>query len=230
MTTRSSIIDASEVYLPDGSIRKYGLIYTNQCGWIDLGHANPEGKGFAGALSLWRQIRSQTSCKERVHEKAPARIIFSQSMQNRFGAKAGVTRRYEVQRHLSSEYEQKSIALAIFIDVSTAFEGLQANWFFRHVTDSGYSSEDLVSNLIGFYRAVNPGIDYIQGCDPVSKEQALAIWDTYGEVGRNKNHEFMPVFYPHPQLQCGIPRKGRLPLWLDTIKPARMGEKFKELR
>jgi hypothetical protein len=38
MTNRSDIIDGS------GAIgRKYGLIYTKKCGWIDLGHANPEG-------------------------------------------------------------------------------------------------------------------------------------------------------------------------------------------
>ena len=60
MTSRSDIIDASEVYRTSGSIRDRGLIDTTECGWVDLGHANPEGKGFQGAINLWRQIRSQT--------------------------------------------------------------------------------------------------------------------------------------------------------------------------
>ena len=40
MTKRTDIIDASIA-----SGRKYGLIYTKRCGWVDLGHANPEGAG-----------------------------------------------------------------------------------------------------------------------------------------------------------------------------------------
>lgn len=50
MTKRSDIIDASEAYGPDGRIRKYGLIYTERCGWVDLGHASPES-----AQGLWSQ-------------------------------------------------------------------------------------------------------------------------------------------------------------------------------
>ncbi|MCF6202714.1 MAG: hypothetical protein L3J59_03460 [Methylococcaceae bacterium] len=90
----------------------------------------------------------------------------------------------------------KSIAFSIFMDVSREFESLQNNWFFGRFLNSGYSAEDLVSNLIGFYRAVDPNTDYIQLCEPVSKETALYIWDTYGSVGENKNREFAPYLYP----------------------------------
>jgi len=61
------------------------------------------------------------------------------------------------------------------MDVSGEFEAFQNNWLFRKFTNSGYSAEDLVSDLIGFYRAVEPNIDYIQLCEPVSKETALYI-------------------------------------------------------
>ena len=229
MTKRSDIVGANEIYRTNGAILDKGLVYTSECGWVDLGHANPEGKGFEGASSLWRQVQTQTVYWQCFRDKSPAIIIYRQKMK-RFGIEAGITRRYEIQRELSSMQEQKSIALAIFMDVSVAFEGLQSNWFFRHITNSGYSAEDLVSNLIGFYRAVNPGFDYIQSCKPVSKEQALAIWDNYGEVGTTKNYKAAPILYPNPLVECGVLRYGKLPPQLDTIKPAVIGVKFKEVR
>jgi hypothetical protein len=119
--------------------------------------------------------------------------------------------------------------LAIFLDVSIAFESLQANWFFRHVTNSGYSAEDLVSNLIGFYRAVHPMVNYIEMCEPVSKEQAIATWDTYGAVGSRKNYDTNPVIFPNPMNQCGFPHTGTLPPALSTMRPAVMGKNFRLL-
>jgi len=229
VTRRSDILGVDEIYRSDGAIKDRGLIYTTECGWVDLGHANPHGKGFEGASALWDQIRARTDYLSCARETTPAVIIYKQSMR-KFGMEAGVTRRYHVLRDLSSNQEQKSIALAIFLDVSLAFEGLQSNWFFRHVTDSGYSVEDLLSNLIGFYRAVNPGIDYIKICRPVSKERALATWDAFGAVGNTKNIEARPVFYPDPLSECGFPRKGALPPQLNTIKPSVIGENFREIR
>jgi hypothetical protein len=228
MTSRSDIIDKSEVCSSNGSIRKYGLIYTETCGWVDLGHANPNGKGFESAASLWGQIRNGTEVLRCVYDQTPLKVTYTQSMK-RYGIKDGITRHYEVQRQLLSVFEQEEIALAIFMDVSTAFEGLQSNWFYSHITNSGYSVEDLVSNLIGFYRAVRPGFDFMKVCKPVSKEQSLATWDTYGAVGDNKNKKFQPILYPNLKNQCGIPFQGKLPPELDAIRPAIKGRKFKEV-
>ena len=122
MTDRSDIVDGNSAIG-----RKYGLIYTKRCGWIDLGHA------------MGRK-----------------RLL-----------KAGVLKKYDVKKGLNDS-QKKSVALSIFLDVSHAFENLQSNWLFRLVTDSGYSAEDLVSNLIGFYRAVYPSKQFISLCQPVS--------------------------------------------------------------
>jgi hypothetical protein len=152
----------------------------------------------------------------------------------KFGMKAGIVKRFAIQKELSSENEQKSIAksiaLAIFLDVSLKFESLQQNCFFHHVTNSGYSAEDLVSNLISFYRAVCPQVDYIRICKPVSKEVALAIWDKCGAVGDTKNTKPEPILYPNPLIECGVSRRGRLPWQLNTIKPALIGNKFWEIK
>ena len=55
MASRSDIIDGA-----DAIHRKYGLIYTKRCGWVDLGHANPEEPD--GALALWHKIQKEKGC------------------------------------------------------------------------------------------------------------------------------------------------------------------------
>lgn len=136
----------------------------------------------------------------------------------------GIQKKYDIKKKLS-ESEKKSVALSIFLDVSHAFESLQAGFPFNLVTDSGFSGEDLVSDLIGFYRAVNPGGNYIRLCQPVRKEIALKIWDTYGPVGNNKNHSTSPYLYPIPP-NTGRITRGRLPPFLNTIKPVKEGELY----
>ncbi len=192
MTKRSDIIDGSSA-----SGRKYGLIYTKRCGWVDLGHANPEG-----ANSLWQQV-----LKEKDSGGAKAgyfRIAYKQMMGRKNLFKVGVLKKYDVKKGLN-ESLKISVALSIFLDVSHAFEGMQSNWLFRQATNSGYSAEDLVSNLIGFYRAVYPSKQFIALCQPVSKAVALRIWDKYGEVGSNKNYSTVPYIYPIPPASGGPP-------------------------
>lgn len=90
--------------------------------------------------------------------------------------KVGRVKRFEVRLGLPLQ-EKKKIALAIFLDVSKAFESWQNNWFWSAFTNSGFSAEDLVSDLIGFYRAVDTSTDFIGLCEPVDKNTALSIWD-----------------------------------------------------
>lgn len=223
MTKRDHIIDASEVYFADGSIRKHGLIYTRRCGWVDLGHANP-----AGAKGLWNDICRYTVANACLRDpNAEIKITYIQSMK-KFGISAKESQTYLIKKQLTRD-EQKAIALAIFMNVSLAFETMQSNWYYRQFTDSGYSAEDLVSNLISFYRALHPSHDYIKECEPVSKEQALAIWDAFGPVGENKNYQFLPLVYPNPLLSCGIPSLGKLPPKLNVIIPAVAGVKFRRV-
>jgi Protein of unknown function (DUF4056) len=220
MTKRTDIIDGQDIRTPNGAFKKYGLIYTKYAGWIDLGHANP-----ASASSLWGDITTSTTswmCLNRPNELVT--IMYKQSMR-KWGVERGITQRYGLAKQLTVD-EQRSIALAIFMDVSIAFEGFQSSWPYNWVTDSGFSMEDLVSNLLGFYRALHPHIDYITPLEPVSKEQSLRIWDEYGAVGHNKNTTFKPTFYPDPLMQCGIAATGRLPHAVDTIKPAAFSSKF----
>ena len=216
MTKRSDIIDGSNT-----NGRKYGLIYTKRCGWIDLGHANPEG-----ANALWQKILQE---KDDGGAKTDYfRISYKQMMGRKNLFKVGILKNFDIKKGLDNGQKQ-SVALSIFLDVSHAFEGLQSNWLFRQTTNSGYSAEDLVSNLIGFYRAVYPSKPFISLCQPVSKDIAFEIWDKYGEVGSNKNFSATPYIYPIPP-EIGGPMSVPLPKELNTIKPAKQGSLFKEVK
>ncbi len=216
MTSRSDIIDGNQ------SIgQKYGLIYTKKCGWVDLGHANPEG-----ALILWRQMQNEKDSSSVT--VGYFRVTYKQMMGRNNLFKVGIIKKYDVKKGLSIA-DKKSVALSIFLDVSHSFESMQSNWLFRVVTNSGYSAEDLASNLIGFYRAVEPNRQYIQICEPVSKDVALQIWDKYGAIGNNKNYSTLPYVYPIPPASGG-PMCAQLPPVLNTIKPVKQGIFYKEIK
>ena len=217
MTERKNIVDGMQA--PN---LNYGLVYTKKCGWVDLGHANPVG----GASVLWDNIRyekGKSSTKAGYH-----RIVYSQKMGNKY-VKVGVKKTFDIKRGLKLQ-QKKSIALAIFLDVSKRFETMQGGLFWRFFTNSSFSAEDLVSNLIGFYRAVEPQKSFLQICEPVSKEEALTIWDTYGSVDSNKNYTIVPYIYPTSFSKNLGPMSSQLPPMLRTIKPANQGVLFYEVK
>lgn len=218
MTSRSDIIDGSQAIG-----RRYGLIYTRRCGWVDLGHANPDGPD--GAKSLWDSILNE---KDEGSEKPEFfRIKYRQMMGNKY-IQMGLQRKYDIRKGININ-DKKSVALSIFLDVSQAFESLQSGWPYRWATNSGYSAEDLVSDLISFYQAINPSVPYVKIFQPVSKDLALQIWDRYGPVGSNKNCSATPFLYPVPPAQGG-PICGMIPPELNTIKPAKPGVLFTEAK
>lgn len=215
MSKREDIIGGSEAH-----DRLYGLIYTERCGWVDLGHANP-----AGARELWRKIKNEKSM-------GPAPdgyfLIRYNQMMGRPYFKVGTYRSFYIKKGLSLN-DKKSVALSVFLEVSHAFESMQADWFWSRFTNSGFSEEDLVSDLIGFYRAVNQGPQYISLCKPVSKSTALQLWDKYGPVGNNKNHVPVPYIYPLPPSE-GKPKHVPLPQVLRSIRPAKKGIFYRDAK
>jgi len=95
-----------------------------------------------------------------------------------------------------------------------AFEGMQG--LGRIIgSDSSFSVEDLVSNLLGFYIAVRPGIDYLSLCQPVSVEASLKVWDTHGAVGSHQNRRFTPGYFECEKCSS----RGPFPRELQQIQP-----------
>ncbi|HVK18735.1 MAG TPA: hypothetical protein VM533_17520 [Fimbriiglobus sp.] len=217
-----------------------GLIYTCRCGWIDIGHANPASKyPNQGAVNLWANVNDETG--ERSRNGAWHKVTHKIMMGMRkkipgFGWEVdgtfGPTRHYAVRVGLSTA-EKEEVALAIFMDVSIAAEELQGT--FWPVSDSSFSGEDLLSNLIGFYDAVRrPDFNKLflyQSCLPVSKAAALMVWDTHGSIGTHKVREFnRPLLFPCRDCPGGGPRfpMPGLPLpELNAIKKAVYGWNYR---
>ncbi len=107
MSKRSEIIDGSK-----SAYSKYGLVYTEVLGWIDLGHAQ-------GMNSPYNLVRTGKFITWRI-------------------------------RHGRPWHERQSIALAMMMTLARKFEALQATPPISFLTDSGFSGEDLVSDLLGF--------------------------------------------------------------------------------
>lgn len=197
--------------------QRYGLIYTKQCGWIDLGHANPEG-----ARALWKDILvGQSAC----HKEGYSKVTYKQSMR-KIGLTASAGKTYQINDSLNLS-EQRSVALSIFLDVTLQFESMQSNWFYSLFTDSGFSSEDVASDILGFYRALYPKIDFLKQCEPMPKAYALKVWDRFGAVGASKIRG--PGIYLYEidiksgrsSAQCA-----NLPPFLNTVAPAKQGALF----
>jgi len=99
------------------------------------------------------------------------------------------------------------------------FEAMQASFPCHLVTDSGFSREDLVSDLLGFYRVISSQ-NLFPALRPVSKAEALKRWDYYGPIGFFKNDSFLPLLFPDPEkFRNARPRKGRLPYFMQTVRP-----------
>lgn len=214
MSKRSDIIDGKQA-----KNRKYGLVYTKKCGWVDLGHANPESAEKLLNQFIVGELRNRS-------EEEYFDVSYKQTMKKGiFGCTIsdGAEKYFKVKKGVRNQ-QKKSIALSIFLEVSYSFENLQNSWPYSLTTDSGYSAEDLMSNLIGFYRAVEPNVNILQSCEPVSKDVALRIWDVYGPVGKNKNYSVVPFLYPVNEYQGIGPMCGVIPEFLNTIKPFVLGK------
>ncbi|UYM53889.1 hypothetical protein [Leclercia adecarboxylata] len=221
MTKRSDIIDNSDRYITRNT--PSGLIYTENLGWIDLGHANP-----FGAERLWQQMIMPGAGGADWFE-----IHYHQSMSRNIAGlntTTGIYRRFLVRRGLSEEV-LRGVALSIFMSTSHSFESLQGFWLYILITDSGYSAEDLVSNLFGFCQAVNYA-DYTPFLDICSKEKAYRIWDYYGPVGQFKNKSVLPLLFPDPKDKRlkHQPFPGHLPAFMDSIVPVSDPSVVREVR
>ena len=155
------------------------LIYTCNCGWLDLAHAGlgPASEAidpFQGQRNLWRQLISEVDPTHRTLKKQPAFLVRYRQMMHRGPLAADYTGAYLVQAGLPLQ-RKKSIGLRILLDVSRRFEGLQAAWPHALITDSGFSAEDLISDIVGYYKEVEMSLTgrFIRSVKPLRKRRHL---------------------------------------------------------
>jgi len=204
MSKRSDIIDGTAA-----ARVPYGLVYTEVLGWIDLGHAQG-----SDIRTLLRSIDFGEASGKKYYD-----VTYSQSMTDPTRTmRMGKFITWRI-KHGRSHFECKSIALAMMMSLARKFEGLQASFPITSITDSGFSGEDLVSDLLGFYRVVTL-YDLFELLRPVSKAEALKRWDYYGKIGSWKNDSFSPLLFPDPEkFPNAKPRKGVLPDFMTTVRP-----------
>lgn len=197
------------------------LVYTCNCGWLDLGHLKSSARPHASARYLWQDILHERGLSIAGH-RGKHFIGYKQSM-GRFGLSVEHFRTYWIKKGLSIS-ERQAVALSIFMEVSLGFESIQEKYSL--FTNSGYSEEDLVSNLIGFYVEVL-GIDWAAPCKPVSIKASQSIWDEDGSVGLRKNRGFKPNF--HSCEECSSKHGVTAPIFpqiFNSIQPAIKGKQF----
>lgn len=204
MSKRSEIIDGREA-----STARYGLVYTEVLGWVDLGHA----RGTDIRDLLQSMSEGESSGKEFYD------VRYAQGMTSPFGLiRSGKVMTWRIRKG-RPYWEQKSIALAMMMTMARKFETFQEMFPNNLVTDSGFSGEDLVSDLLGFYREVSIRNPFPQLL-PVSREKALKRWDYYGKIGRWKNETFQPLLFPDPEKFPNLsPHYGVLPLFMRAVVP-----------
>ena len=194
-----------------------GLIYTCNCGWYDKGHGNGHN-----AKNLWDKILNEEPIYYQngfngylvdfFQRSQPLGIKIHEHFQ-KFFIRSGL-----------SHSDKKKVALAIFKEVSIGFETLQGFGKLGRIGEawggSSFSEEDLVSNLIGFYKAVE-GTDWKTLCKPISAEASIKIWDRDGGVGTHKNNTFTPNFHACDECPTSV-----FPSQYQSIPDIQKGELF----
>ncbi|WP_147197868.1 hypothetical protein [Pantoea sp. CCBC3-3-1] len=204
MSKRNEIIDGARAATARG-----GLVYTEVLGWIDPGHARGDD-----IRILMAKFKQDEAASTLYYD-----ITYAQSMVSPYQViRVGKFIKWRIRKGRSYQ-ECKSIALAMMITLAGRFEKFQSTFPNNMVTASGFSGEDLVSDLLGFYRVMSTK-DPFSVLRPVSKEEALKRWDYYGKIGSWKNENFKPILFPDPERFPGSrPRTGELPDFMQTIKP-----------
>lgn len=209
------------------------LSYTRRCGFVDWGHALPDG-----AVSLKRQLDQQASGNRRLDglsvtlEGAPAFVVeYGQSMGSG-SVRVSTVAHWIIRKGMTAD-QRKAAALGIFMSASHRFEGLQASFPFFLVTNSGYSAEDLLSNVIGFYRAYNnvPEAQMRALCGEVSVEESARIWDEHlpNGIGAVKNRTTNPMLFPTSE---GVSSSSdtEFPLVLNNLRATPAGNQWVAIR
>ena len=211
------------------------LTYTCRCGWIDWGHANP-----TSARSLWDQVKDDRGSPTLAPMLRgvdlrlgghPAFVVWYAQSSSAFGVTLQFAGSQFLVRKALPQSRRQEVASAISQSISRAFETQQGRGPLSLVSNSSFSLEDLVSNMLGFYRAVRgislPSLRAL--CGPVSQAASYDLYDRHlvGGIGSHKWHSFTTPKYFACKACQDTPQS--MPPVLTSIQPAAPGEDFVRL-
>ena len=180
------------------------ISFTCNCGWIDWSHLNPKG-----AKEFLQKFKDPSLSGT---QDSPYYVLSYGQDSLRFGLIGPeVQFSYKVWYGLSQP-EIYEVALAIFMKVSEAFEREQGTyslqtplgpWRPETLFGSSFSEEDLVSDLLGFYRAAHgySVADIKRLCRVFNPEGSKWAWDKLTATGwkPGKNYTWQPILYDIPE-------------------------------
>ena len=194
-----SLIDPTGKIPNRGGIKSGDMCFSCRCGWIDWSHAGPRTA---------RKIKDRILTD--VSGGSPDYFVIYTGLASLLPPVEGFA---VVQKGLSLQ-EQKEVSLGVFMDLEEmvedahlAVEMLTSRVPFGPFTRSGYSIEDLPSNLIGFHVAwmTDEPIDQeqlkdIAGpiCHILDEQDSLDVFDAFEKPGWHyaKNTEWRPYEVP----------------------------------
>jgi hypothetical protein len=207
------------------------LSYTCRCGWVDWGHALP-----GGSQELKQQIDRERASWPGLGtldvelNGFPAFIVVYGQAMGGAGIRVSTVRHWVVRKGLTPA-QKEQVGLSIFLAASMQFEQMQSSWPFSWVTDSGFSAEDLMSNVIGFFAAWRGHTQshLRQLCGEVSVQESLRIWDEHLPNGLEnlKSRTPAPIRFPSrecPQTGITLPRLFRS---IQTVQPGNLWVKLR---
>jgi hypothetical protein len=200
----------------EDAIRNGDLVFTKKYGWVDTNHAftnTARTDPYIGVENLWRQLENPPLSSQ--ISNGYYSINYKQDVVV-FGLSIGIERQYLLKPGLNIE-QRKSVALAIFQDVSIAFESLQS---LHPTSTSSFSPEDLPSNMISFYRNVEGYSEsYIRDTiETVSVAESLSVFRLYPCTFADKqykNKTFTPKRFESPYTSGDV----GIPSIFNTIQP-----------
>ncbi len=220
------------------AIKNGRIIYTCNSGWIDKTHAFTDTKRtetYIGVKNLWKQIVSEKGMKSNSPNEKGFLVTYGQDatvIQNvpliDKPFRVGTTNRYFVKYGLSKE-QKEQVALAIFQEVSMAFESFQAAGVIIGKGASSFEPADLTSNLMNFYRIIRPELDQekiMKLSKPLTIKQSIEVYKKYPGTFTDKkfkNKQFTPKFFDNPY--CN---EKTFPKELQSIVPAKKGDFFRD--
>jgi hypothetical protein len=199
------------------------LGYYRNYGWVDWNHANPTFPN--RVLELVKAV-TEGSNGPGHREKGEEGEFRLQMNPNRFAEAVAYPIYYYTVKCKLTDDEQKEVALAIFMDYNIKYEKWQSGWPVNVLTNSGFSQEDLPSDIIGFYMAVKKlsreNVEQLIGpqLGPAEAKALLTKMGTDLGLPRNKNYTFDPVDH-NSEVGMG-PRS--IPDIFSSIKPRKKGD------
>ena len=224
-------IDPSSV-VPQDNFEKQILnghfLYAENYGWVDRGHAFGEtssDRKDIGVNNLWSEVSQDfPTSTSSLFSSGRFTIKYTMDMGKRGVLTLGPTQEFSIKSGLSLD-DKKSVALAIFQDMSVGFERFQG--MIPPSRHSSFEPSDLPSNMLNFYMNVN-GLNEDQIMSlikPVSPISALMVYRQYPGTFSSlayKNYTFKPVFFEsvYTPVPYAIPKE------FEQITPVEIGGPF----